>query len=1574
MLRYRNLVRRIALAVVLCTSWSSLGSTTAARATSVATTPQNPTFTVDRGSVESRIKVLFTPTAGIERYTVRMYTSFDNFDTVAHTQTNYVSGADIGTSGQFTSGCGFDEVCIALQTNRGIKLTIQGFDANGNAVTAESEKSVIHYPANPRQQQFTVTAPPTGSTPTLRIVFTPLAGQSSTSLQLYRSTDNYTEVFRELTGITSVGRVIDVPGNTTYKYRFKTIGSTTNDAVFLSSLWSVDLFGNTTTVSRPNPPANVVITSGNESLTATWDAPQSVPGATINGYLLGISRDGTTWNDVVISASSRSSTRTESPLGTPLVNGQPYWVRLGSQSSNGTANYWTSPTPIRPAFEPYPPERVDVVAGDRRIDVSWSPPNNDGGSPVTGYLVQHSVDGSTWIDNNVTAPTTSFSISNLQNGTQYSVQVSARNNAGLSGPFLPTTATPTGNPVPKTLDVTRIGSTTATFNMQVDTQGGVVTPGFNYGTIGAMSSNAAGQQERGAAVTFSRTITGLTPGFRYEVRATATTDALIPIRHSGSSVTFTTTPSPVTGLFVLRTATTATVTWNQSPTNHSIAHVYQVWAEQSGVEAGNRCTTFTNNGRTCEITGLTPGRTYTILATATAVGASYGNGTSFPSSISVTTLAEQTINFSFATLPKKTTSSATFNVLSYGSSSSGLSLSLTSRTPSVCGINSGMVSIVTSGTCTIRATQNGSSRFGAATPVDASFIVAAPQTITFSISNIGTQTLGGSTLSLAPLASASSNLTVTFTTTTQDNCSISGTTLTYLRAGTCRVVASQAGDDSYEPASNVAQTITVARGAQAPLTVTSTSGTFATKLQLTTSGGSGSGPVSYAIDTNSVSATASGCAIGSGSLISTSAGTCAVIATKAQDDNYTAKTSTSTLVNLGKASQTISFQPIAGSANLIAGQSTSAVAQSTSGLSVTITSDTTSLCTVSGSTITLISDGVCILRGSQTGNSNFLAATQVTESFEISPKPIPDTYPITYTQRFSPNNYRVGDTVELTVAPSTYMGLPVPGTYEFISTMPNSFSFGTPTVDGNGTTRVSVTFQRANNAFQLYAVFTPTDSVTFAQGKTFAAIQVAARTQAIVVNGGTTQKGLNLPVSYSGVQSSGQISIDFSPVTDTNQSVDIADQQARCSISNQSVTRDNPGTCYVRVNSMGDGVHESSMGVRAFVFTRLNQTIILSNENTLESLTAGSAGSSIDLTGIVSSSASLTVAVLSLTTSVCTVANFAVTIVSGGVCSLQLSQAGDSTYLPAETRVYNFSIARLEQSALTLSSTLATFGTPLTLTSSGGSGTGQVTFTAQDGLATGCTIQNGVLTSSTSGTCLITVSKGGDANYLPQTSPISQVEIARASQNLFFSLSSLGSPLPNSSAVNLNNFATTNAPGSIMFSTADSTACRVNGSTLEWVSVGACLVSAVHFGDENYEPASQQVEIAVALNATPPVAPSNSVAPVISPPAAPLARASQSAPRTPKTGKVRRTIKFTMKAPSGLPLTVRGASACRSSKITKTVTTRTKVRGKTVVKKSTVQTGWLVTFTKKGNCTITFQNSGNSEFEPLQATSAIKVS
>ena len=161
-------------------------------------------------------------------------------------------------------------------------------------------------------------------------------------------------------------------------------------------------------------------------------------------------------------------------------------------------------------------------------------------------------------------------------------------------------------------------------------------------------------------------------------------------------------------------------------------------------------------------------------------------------------------------------------------------------------------------------------------PTDQSYVVSLA---------VSWRTQGGS------IPTATSPLTMTIT----DPNIVAGDTIYEVTAAGLKVVGTAAKNGtatvtfSSDPTFVIAHTNLVA---QAALNLTSVTGTLAKPLILTTSGGSGSGAVSYTV----TNGTATGCVISGSSLDATSAGTCLVMATKAADTTYSAVSSLATTV------------------------------------------------------------------------------------------------------------------------------------------------------------------------------------------------------------------------------------------------------------------------------------------------------------------------------------------------------------------------------------------------------------------------------------------------------------------------------------------------------------------------------------------------------------------------------------------------------------------------------------------------------------------------------------------------------
>jgi hypothetical protein len=89
-------------------------------------------------------------------------------------------------------------------------------------------------------------------------------------------------------------------------------------------------------------------------------------------------------------------------------------------------------------------------------------------------------------------------------------------------------------------------------------------------------------------------------------------------------------------------------------------------------------------------------------------------------------------------------------------------------------------------------------------------------------------------------------------------------------------------------------------------------------------------------------------------------------------------------------------------------------------------------------------------------------------------------------------------------------------------------------------------------------------------------------------------------------------------------------------------------------------------------------------------------------------------------------------------------------------------INKASQSALSITSTSGSFGTPLTLATNGGSGDGLVSYVYAEGTTT-CTLSSGVLTAAATGTCLVTATKATDDNYSAISSSQTTITFAAGS-------------------------------------------------------------------------------------------------------------------------------------------------------------------------------------------------------------------
>ena len=181
----------------------------------------------------------------------------------------------------------------------------------------------------------------------------------------------------------------------------------------------------------------------------------------------------------------------------------------------------------------------------------------------------------------------------------------------------------------------------------------------------------------------------------------------------------------------------------------------------------------------------------------------------YNSNIYTLTVNKENQTITFNSLSDKVYGDSPFNLTA--SSTSGLTITYTSSDTSVATISGNTVTIVGAGNSTITASQSGNDYYNAATNVPQNLTVnKASQTITFD--SLSDKVYGDQPFNL--LASSTSGLTITYTSSDPSVATISGITVTIVGVGTSIITASQPGNNNYNAATNVPQNLTVNKASQ----------------------------------------------------------------------------------------------------------------------------------------------------------------------------------------------------------------------------------------------------------------------------------------------------------------------------------------------------------------------------------------------------------------------------------------------------------------------------------------------------------------------------------------------------------------------------------------------------------------------------------------------------------------------------------------------------------------------------------------------------------------------------------------
>jgi hypothetical protein len=916
-----------------------------------------------------------------------------------------------------------------------------------------------------------------------------------------------------------------------------------------------------------------------------------------------------------------------------------------------------------------------------------------------------------------------------------------------------------------------------------------------------------------------QTITFVSPGNQ---ALAAVTEPLMAVSTSGLAVAFASTTQGVctvsgTALTLVAVGTCSidatqagTANYQAAPTVSQSFEVAAEFAAQTITFAspGNQVmgtappalAATASSGLAVSFSSITPtfctvsGTTLTLVAFGTcSVVASQAGNAAFAAAPAVTNTFDvaaivQTINF---TSPGDQTLGSVPAAL-LASATSGLPVQLVSGTPGVCGVNGTTLSLLAVGTCTVTASQPGNTTYSAATPVANSFAVAAaPQTISFT--SPGNQLLTTATVPLT--ATSSSGLAVTLASSTQSVCMLSGTTLTLVAEGNCTVSASQPGNAIFAAAATVSNTFTVAKATQTITFVAPAAQAFgAAPFALVATSSSGLA-VSFA------STTASVCSVLNGTVTLLGAGSCVVDATQAGNGSYAAALPVTRTFLITASAQTISFvspgNQSFGSAPLVL------LPTASSGLPVTLATATPTVCTLSGTTLTLAAAGVCTVNASQAGNANFAAAPAASITFTITAA--------VQTIGFAALPGRTFGDAPVALAATASSGLAV--SFAAGPSGVCTVSGTTLTLVGGGTCTVTAS-QGGNSNFAAAAAVVN-------------AFNVAAAAQTISFTAPATQTFGSAPPALSATSTSG-LTVTFTSTT-----------TGVCTVSGTTLTLVGAGQCTISATQSGNTNYAAATPVQG------SFTVAVASQSIAFTAPGNQVFGSGPIALTATSTSGLPVSFTSLTTGVCTISNTAtLNLVGAGTCTVNASQGGNANYAAAATVPGSFTVAPGGQ-AITLTSpgsqTLATSTVTFPAFSSSGL---PLSFTADT--PTVCTVSGSTSSTLTmalvsTGNCSVTASQGGGGNFAP-AAPV-QVTFAVAAVPLLPQTITFAAPGDQAVGTTPSLVATAAPSGlTVSFAASPSTVCSVSGTTLTLVAAGTCTVTASQAGNGTYAAAADVVQ------------------------------------------------------------------------------------------------------------------------------------
>lgn len=628
--------------------------------------------------------------------------------------------------------------------------------------------------------------------------------------------------------------------------------------------------------------------------------------------------------------------------------------------------------------------------------------------------------------------------------------------------------------------------------------------------------------------------------------------------------------------------------------------------------------------------------------------------------------------------------------------SSNLPISyLTSSNPNVATIiNQNVIKIVGVGTSTITAYQNGNSVYQGASQSTTLTVGKANQTI--SLNTVVSRAYN--TPDYDPLAIASSNLPVTYSSSNAAVAIVVGNKIRMTGAGITTITASQAGDSEYNPAPNVNQTLTVVKGDQV-INFPNIASRLLGQPDFDPGATVSSGLTPIYTSSNTAVAT-----IVNNLVRIVGLGTTTITASQPGDVNNNPAADVSRTLTISGGSQFVVFPPI--TAKTLGDADFSPNAYATSNLPITYSSSDLNVATVVGNLIRITGAGTAIITATQLGDLNYAGAS-ATATLTVNKK--------AQTITFDPLAVKLRSDADFAVNATASSGLPLTFT---------SSNLAVATIVDNrvrlvGAGTAVITAQQNGDAS--YNAATPVS-------------------QTLVVN-----KGIQT-ITFPIITPKNPSDVDFDPGATSNSGLVTTYSSSNTSVAiivGRLVKIVGIGSTEITASQSGDTNYEAASLSRTLVVSALTQVI---NFPTIPNLAIGDA----DYDPGATVNSGLPITYTSSNPAVATIVNNRIRAVATGLVTITASQPGNGVYAAAETRVRSFTVTKKTQTITFPVFAVKTLGDPDFSTGATTNSPNPINYTSSNPSV--ATVNNGIVHIVGPGSTVITASQLADSDYEAATS------------------------------------------------------------------------------------------------------------------------------------------------------------------------------------------------------------------------------